>query len=135
MFDECIYLDTYEAENELDMIEEMGDLLDEEVVREKTQKILKSIETARTKLDELERRCRVAFSKALRPEKTIEDSLEEFESLKETKVEGKPTKVLLITPKGTYIDGELVLPSEIIVELPDGQTVNVLELIKQTYRV
>jgi len=97
VFGEYVFLDTYEAENELDMIEEMGDLLDEEVVREKTQEILKSIETARAKLDELENRCRIAFSRALRTKASTKEIMVEYSEMERgTKIKPIPERDAVI---------------------------------------
>jgi len=105
VFDEYVYLDTYEAENELDMIEEMGNMLDEEMAREKIQKILKSIETARAKLDELESRCRIAFSRALRTEASTKEIMIEYSEME------RETKVKLIPERDAVIVAISKLPS------------------------
>lgn len=105
VFDEYVYLDTYQAENELDMIEEMGNMLDEEVVRERIQKILKSIETARAKLDELESRCRIAFSRALRTKASTKEIMIEYSEME------RETKIKLIPERDAVIVAISKLPS------------------------
>ena len=83
MFSEYIILDTYQAESELENITELGDIVDEEIVRERVQKILTEVEAAQTKLKELKRKCENALMAAKKPKETIEEIREEFAEMEE----------------------------------------------------
>lgn len=109
MFDEYVYLDTYQAENELENIESLIDIADEGVVRERIQKILNEIETATTKLNELKRKCEEVLMKIRRPAKTIEEVREEFAEMEE--VAEERAKVKLIPEKEAMIVAVSRLPS------------------------
>jgi len=97
VFDEYVYLDIYQAESELENIEALLDIVDEEIARERIQKILTEIETAKTKLEELRRECEETLMKIRRPEKTIEEVREEFAEM-ERKTE-REERVKLIPEK------------------------------------
>jgi len=109
VFDEYVYLDTYQAENELENIESLIDIADEGVVRERIQKILNEIETATTKLNELKRKCEEVLMKIRRPAKTIEEVREEFAEMEE--VAEERAKVKLIPEKEAMIVAVSRLPS------------------------
>jgi len=105
MFDEYILLDTYRAETELEDYEAMLDIVDEGIVRERMQKILTEIETAKTKLDELKRKVEETLMKIRRPKKTIEEVREEFAEMEER------AKIKLIPEKEAMIVALSKLPS------------------------
>ena len=109
MFDEYIYLDTYQAENELEDIESLLDIVDEGIARERIQKILNEIETAVTKLNELKTKCEEALMKIRRPAKTIEEVREEFAEMEE--IAEERAKVKLIPEKEAMIVAISRLPS------------------------
>ena len=81
MWGEYVYLDTYGAENELDTIEAFKELADEEEVRKRIQKVLIEVETAKNKLDEIERRCKIVLASAARHRKTVEEALVEVREI------------------------------------------------------
>lgn len=105
MFDEYILLDTYRAEAELEDYEAMLDIVDEGIVRERMQKILTEIETAKTKLDELKRKVEETLMKIRRPKKTIKEVREEFAEMEER------AKIKLIPEKEAMIVALSKLPS------------------------
>jgi len=109
VFDEYIYLDTYQAENELEDIESLLDIVDEGIARERIQKILSEIETAVTKLNELKTKCEEALTKIRRPTKTIEEVREEFAEMEE--IAEERAKVKLIPEKEAMIAALSRLPS------------------------
>ena len=94
MFREYIILDTYQAESELENITELRDIIDEELIREKVQRILDEIEVARTKLKELERKCENALIAARRVRVPIEEVRGEFIEMKERIREYKSIRLI-----------------------------------------
>ncbi len=63
-----VFLDTYGAETELMFVEVVDWLVDEAEVRKRVGQMLREIEEAKAKLEELERRCRNALVKVSRGE-------------------------------------------------------------------
>ena len=94
MFREYIILDTYQAESELENITELRDIIDEELIREKVQRILDEIEVARTKLKELERKCENALIAARRVRVSIGEARGEFIEMKERIREYKSIRLI-----------------------------------------
>lgn len=109
MLDEYVYLDTYQAESELENIESLLDIADEGIVRERIQEILNEVETAITKLNELKRECEEVLMKVRRPARTIEEVREEFAEMEE--IAEKRAKVKLIPEKEAMIVAISRLPS------------------------